>query len=104
MKMWYTIEPRDAVDISLPHRDVQGPYNEEGEPCPWPWDPPQLAGAPLGQYHCPYCNAMCIAGMDHVDYGKKDGYGLTWLDYSYMDYCRELDPASIDRWDSDGGA
>jgi hypothetical protein len=67
-RMWFDIAPADAIDIVLPHDDIQGPYNEMGEPCPWPWDPPQLKGAPMGMYHCPYCGAMCMAGMDHPDY------------------------------------
>lgn len=68
MKRWTEIEPKDAVAIRLPHPEIVGPLNELGEPCPWPWDPPQLAGAPLGQYHCPYCGAMVMAGVDHIDY------------------------------------
>lgn len=74
MKLWIEIEPKDAVGITLPNANVQGPYNETGEPCPWPWDPIQLQGAPLGQYHCKYCGAMVIAGKHHLDYGQGDGY------------------------------
>lgn len=103
-RMWYDIEPVEAVTYVLPASDVQGPYNENGEPCPWPWEPIQLKGQPLGQYRCGYCNAMVVAGMHHVDYGRKDGYGLTWIDYCYMDDARHPDPASIDRWETDGGA
>jgi hypothetical protein len=44
----------------------------EGEECPWPWEPQQLAGAPMGQYHCGYCGEMCIAGMEHTDYRGVD--------------------------------
>jgi hypothetical protein len=53
IRNWTEIEPRDAVDIVLPRGDITGPFNEAGEPCPWPWDPQQLVGQPLGQYHCP---------------------------------------------------
>lgn len=71
---WTTIAPKDAVDIDLTKRpDIIGPYNEEGEPCPWPWDPQQLADAPIGQYRCPYCGAMCCAGLSHPDYGPPTG-------------------------------
>lgn len=66
---WHEITPRDAFTIVLPHAEIQGPFNELGEECQWPWDPPQLKGAPIGMYHCPYCGAMCLAGTDHVDYG-----------------------------------
>jgi hypothetical protein len=100
---WYHIDPADAVDIVLPSDRVQGPFNEVGDECPWPWEPIQLKGAPLGQYRCGYCGAMVMAGMDHLDYGKRDGYGLSWLDYCYLDDCHQLDPASRDRWENEGG-
>ena len=67
-KRWQDIAPKDAVDITLPHDGIEGPMNELRERCPWPWDPQQLVGAPLGQYHCPYCGAMCVAGLPHPDY------------------------------------
>lgn len=100
---WFDVEPRDAVNVRLPSPDIRGPYNEEGEPCPWPWDPPQLAGRPIGQYHCPYCLAMVIAGMDHIDYGPKDGHGLNELDRDYLDYCHQPHPADLERWANEGG-
>lgn len=66
---WSDIDPADAVDIDLTLRlDITAPLNEAGERCPWPWDPQQLTGAPLGQYHCPYCGAMVMAGVAHLDY------------------------------------
>src|SRR5213596_2743735 len=77
---WHEIRPRDAMDLGLPHDEIQGPYNENGDECPWPWDPIQLKGAPLGQYRCPYCMAMVMAGMDHLDYGPLDEHGRSWLD------------------------
>jgi len=69
---WTKIAAKDAVDIVLPYPGIIGPENEMGEPCPWPWDPIQLVGAPLGQYHCSYCGAMVMAGMDHIDYKGLD--------------------------------
>jgi hypothetical protein len=69
MTRWQDIAPADAADINLESRtDITAPLNENGERCPWPWDPQRLDGAPIGQYHCPYCDAMCIAGMEHIDY------------------------------------
>lgn len=66
---WRDIKPEDAIGIDLSVRlDIEAPLNEMGERCPWPWDPQQLVGAPLGQYHCPYCGAMVIAGVEHIDY------------------------------------
>lgn len=75
------IEPKDAVDIVLPRAGIQGPLDDEGNECPWPWDPIQLKGAPLGQYHCPYCGAMVMAGMDHLD--------SRGMDEAYAQYCKE---------------
>lgn len=68
---WQDITPEDAAGqkIDLTERlDITAPLNENGERCPWPWEPQQLVGAPLGQYRCPYCYAMCVAGMEHFDY------------------------------------
>lgn len=44
------------------------PINEMGEECPYPLDPAQWIGVPvaLGQYHCPYCGGMVIAGVPHL--------------------------------------
>lgn len=72
MISWHDIPPEAAVNIVLPVGDIEGPYNENGEPCPWPWEPQQLIGAPMGMYHCGYCAAMCIAGVQHPDY-RFDG-------------------------------
>jgi hypothetical protein len=71
-RRWYDIAPKDAVDINLAtDLTITAPLNEEGERCPWPWEPQQLVGAPLGQYQCPYCMAMVVAGMRHVDYAEE---------------------------------
>lgn len=69
MTRWRDITPEAAATLTpeeLAQLDL--PLNEAGEPCPWPWEPQQLVGAPLGQYHCPYCGAMVIAGITHLDY------------------------------------
>jgi hypothetical protein len=68
---WYDIPVEEAVDIVLPRPDIRGPVDEEGEPCPWPWKPQQLVGAAMGQHHCSYCGAMCVAGVPHLDYSGK---------------------------------
>lgn len=66
---WYEISPAEAADLDLSVRlDIGAPLNEQGERCPWPWEPQQRVGVPLGQYHCGYCGAMCIAGIRHLDY------------------------------------
>lgn len=69
MISWQSIAPKDALTINLTVRlDITAPINENGERCPWPWEPQQLVGAPLGQFRCSYCGAMCVAGMEHLDY------------------------------------
>jgi hypothetical protein len=70
-RKWHDIPVKEAVHIWLPdHPEITAPRNEMGEPCPWPWDPQQLVGQPIGQYHCGYCGAMVIAGMAHIDYDE----------------------------------
>jgi hypothetical protein len=36
---------------------------------PCPEQSVMLAGAPLGQYHCPFCGMMILAGMPHFEPG-----------------------------------
>ena len=68
-RSWRDFTPAEAVDLNLLERlDIEAPLNELGERCPWPWEPEQLTRAPMGQYRCPYCGAMVVAGMRHVDY------------------------------------
>lgn len=66
-RWWHEITPADAVNISLPAAGIIGPLTEDGSESPWPWEPQQLVGVPMGQYHCPYCGEMCIAGVPHPD-------------------------------------
>lgn len=40
-------------------------FVDEVFPAPCTEDPEALAGAPLGQYHCPDCGAMVVAGLPH---------------------------------------
>ncbi len=81
---WYDIEPKNAVDIDCTKRpDLNPPVNEEGEVCPWPWEPQQLVGVPMGQFHCGYCGAMCVAGFRHPDY--------TGFQEEYEAYMREAE-------------
>lgn len=58
---------------SLEGPEQGGPriVNEIGEVCPWPYDSLLLVGAPMGQYHCPYCGGMCVAGIPHPDYTNE---------------------------------
>lgn len=75
IRRWQDITPQEAVDQKLDlSKDltITAPINEMGERCPWPWDPQQLVGAPLGQYHCPYCGGMQVAGVEHLDWTDMD--------------------------------
>lgn len=73
IRRWQDVSIEEAVDIDLRERlDITAPLTQEGKRCPWPWDPQQLVGVPLGQYHCPYCGEMVIAGMDHIDYREEE--------------------------------
>lgn len=67
---WAEFDPKVAAEEGLVCYEgspIQGPINELGEECPWPWEPQQLTEAPLGQYHCPYCGGMVVAGIAHFD-------------------------------------
>ncbi|MCY0917039.1 hypothetical protein OS965_02460 [Streptomyces sp. H27-G5] len=75
IRRWTDITPQEAAAQRLDlARDIHitAPLNENGERCPWPWDPQQLVGAPIGQYHCGYCGAMVMAGMPHIDYAPDE--------------------------------
>lgn len=36
------------------------------------YDPAEMAGAPIGMFHCPECGEMVIAGMPHPIYDILD--------------------------------
>ena len=40
-------------------------FVDEVFPAPCAENPEALAGTPLGQYHCPDCGAMVVAGLPH---------------------------------------
>lgn len=80
-RSWRDIAPADAVSLDLSKdMTIDAPLNEAGERCPWPWEPQQMTGVPLGQYHCGYCGAMVIAGMTHLDYRPCPRCGAEWGD------------------------
>lgn len=74
---WTDFTPAEAAELELDlmvRTDIIAPRNELDEPCPWPWDPEQLKSQPIGQYHCPYCGGMQVAGIRHLDHtGAPDG-------------------------------
>lgn len=84
LRQWFDIPPSEAVNINLStDLTITAPLNQAGERCPWPWEPQQLVGVPLGQYHCQFCGAMVVAGVRHVDY--RDDAQCTRCDGSGID-------------------
>jgi hypothetical protein len=74
-RSWRDIAPADAVDLDLEtDLSIDAPLNESGERCPWPWEPQQLVGVPMGQYHCGFCGAMVVAGVPHPDYREEPSH------------------------------
>lgn len=68
-RSWQDVEPPEAAKMTLEELEqIDRPTNEMDEICPWPWEPQQLGGAPLGQYHCRYCGGMQMAGLPHADW------------------------------------
>jgi hypothetical protein len=41
-----------------------------------PHDPRELKGEPIGQYHCPVCGEVVIAGLPHEPKKEEDSDGL----------------------------
>lgn len=41
-----------------------------------PHDPMELAGQPIGMYHCPECGEMVLAGSPHPDYSLLEEENL----------------------------
>lgn len=88
---WMMFTPAQAAALKLDlveHTVISAPVNEMGERCPWPWDPQQLGGVPLGMYHCPYCGGMVVAGMVHLDHQAmvpEDAIDREFSEYSSWD-------------------
>lgn len=78
---------QDDAGWRLPWADpgIDGP----GVPCRFPLDPLILWGQPIGQYHCPHCGSMVLAGIPHLDYPATEA-----------DWAAELAaiPAAIPAW------
>lgn len=41
-----------------------------------PEEPERLKGAPMGQYHCPWCGCMQLAGVPHLPHDLHCWLGL----------------------------
>ena len=53
-------------------------YDSVDEVFPAPCDekPEKLKGQPIGQYHCPDCGAMVLAGLPHPDLCRRCTTGI----------------------------
>lgn len=66
----------DVKEDDLAHRQALSDFllwvrrREVKAPCPY--DPRELAGAPIGQYHCPVCGKVVIAGLAHEGDGDEE--------------------------------
>ncbi len=101
IRRWTDITPQEAAVQQLNlARDIHitAPRNEAGERCPWPWDPQNREGQPLGQYHCGYCGAMVMAGIPHLDYSGEERTLTTENLPEIYEWCEgsKLRTASVD--------
>lgn len=47
------------------------------------YDPKEMAGQPIGMFHCPKCGEMVLAGVDHPDMDDVDKRYQEYLDEKY---------------------
>ena len=68
-------DPEDYPDMVIPHHDLRRllALVEAGERVAWAaeplicqHDPLTMLGKPIGQYHCPECGQMQVAGVPHI--------------------------------------
>lgn len=66
--IYFSLVEENKGGYRLPYADpgIDGP----GTQCQFPLDPLALVGQPIGQYHCPYCGSMVMAGVPHLDYAE----------------------------------
>lgn len=55
------------------------------------YNPRLLVGVPLGQFHCPLCLEMVVAGLPHPDYSLP-------LDHLLLDSASTLTFAELAGW------
>ncbi len=87
----------NVVDSCLSYIETTINWGEhdgrERKPCPE--QPILLTGQPLGQYHCPVCVEMQIAGMPHLppddDYEAMTGH-------EWPAGYKDAEPEQDDRW------
>lgn len=66
---WTHIDPADAAGFDLRRTsEIEGPLNEHGEVCPWPWEFQQLTFEANRVHTCSYCGTMGTPGLVHPDY------------------------------------
>lgn len=64
-------------------------------------DPVKLRGAPIGQYHCPGCGVMQLAGIPHIKCDECEGTGKVTMTRERFDaipekYRNRLEVVDVD--------
>jgi len=66
---WDTIPPEHAVGLDLStDSDIQGPVNEHGVVCPWPWEVQQQTFQVGSLHTCSHCGSVGTPGLPHQDH------------------------------------
>lgn len=66
---WTLIEDEDTHGLDLRNdRHIQGPLNNLGFLCPWPWEVGNADFDPDVTHECSYCGQQSTPGMEHPDY------------------------------------
>ena len=65
------------------------------QPSKCSYDPREMAGKPIGMFHCPECGEMVLAGVSHPDYSLLEDDDA-WLEQPKR-YGTDEDGALIDK-------
>lgn len=66
---WNVIPPEEAVGLDLrTDPTVEGPLNENGKVCPWPWEVQQQPFQVEAMHTCSYCGSVGTPGLPHQDF------------------------------------
>lgn len=79
IRRWIEFSPDEAAKLTAGKDGVTAPLNENGDPCPWPWEIQTYMIQ--REMKCRFCGAKVIASLPHIDYGETDG----WLEPESQD-------------------
>ena len=81
----------DACLAVIEHHVDWGEWEgKKRKPCPE--QPMLLAGAPIGQYHCPVCGMMVMASVPHLSPSAPNEQDPIYLDDYEVEYGRPWPP------------